>query len=1127
MYESSTHGEAYSNDSFIAGVNNFIETVVAKGFLASDNTIRCPCTKCKNRRFINLRMMEAHLYKYGFTPNYFNWTLHGEDLVEMEYVNSYPIMPQPITVDPVLDSDAEHSTHDHEAFTDNVHEYASDVDIPESSDFCEHQTENFEANRFFNILNSCSDPAYEGCTTDTELSINMKMLATKANYGLSEGAFNAVCDTMKNLIGGENNIPSSFKQAKKLVADLGMGYQRIDVCVGGCMIYYGCDESMIVCRFCSKPRYHRPRREESSSSYQRQAICQMFYLPIIPRLQRLYLSQTLAAEMCWHATPRADVDRMVHPSDGESWKHLDRCHPDFAADARNVRLGLCTDGFNPWGMSSKQYSVWPVMVTPYNLPPWLCMNTRFIWLTILIPGPSNPKKRLDIYLRPLIDDLVHLWNVGVDTYDANRKQSFTLRAALMWTVSDYPAYAMLSGWSTQGKLGCPYCMEDRKTFVLKNGKKVSYFGCHRRFLSANHPYRVNARNFYRDRIDLDGPVHFRSAFEVYGRVENLKYIWEQHINEVLDGFGVDHNWTKKSIFWQLPYWVDVKLRHNLDVMHVEKNVFENLFNTIMDVKGKTKDDGVKCRKDIGLYCRRPELELKMYRGRLVAKKGKYQLTREQQNHVLMWLKSLKFPDGFSSNLGNKVDLGALKLVGYKSHDAHVFLERLMPIAFKGFLPNQIWEAVSELCTFFRDICASALQTERMEHWQSNIAITLCKLETIFPPSFFDSMEHLPIHLADEVLLGGPVHYRWMYPFERFIYRLKQLGQKGNRAEVEASIVNAYIQLETSYLGSDYLDPGLITTGVHLQRNEVATSDFEDPHISIYNYPGVGGRIIKRRVLDSMEFKKATHYTFSNTPELEQYLAFYETDLRQRHPRFTDAQIYNGILNGFPEWLCSHIWELGETLALPQWIHYLSAGFQSDVACSATYKVNNYKFHIESNGEGRNTVNSHVYVKGTEGTHYYGVIEEIIHMRCRTNHRLKVVLFKCRWYDPGFVRSYPSNGVVIVNTQRPYRSYDPYILAQQAVQVYYVTFPGLAGQNNQGWVAICPVKPTNAIDMEVANVPFQDEGEMGSEMPVLVNVDESLANLADDEVYEYDTEEDVNNEHVADNPDTDEESDESS
>ncbi|CAM8901310.1 unnamed protein product [Rhodiola kirilowii] len=252
--------------------------------------------------------------------------------------------------------------------------------------------------------------------------------------------------------------------------------------------------------------------------------------------------------MCWHATPRADVHHMVHPSNGESWKHFDRCHPYFAANARNVRFGLCTDGFNPWGMSTKEYSVWPVLVTPYNLPPWLCMNTRFIWLTILIPGPSNPKKRLDIYLRPLIDDLVRLWNVGIDTYDANRKQSFTLRAALMWTISDFPAYAMLSGWSTQGKLGCPYCMEDTKTFVLKNGRKVSYFGCHRHFLSANHPYRGNARNFYRDRIDFDGPVQFRSTQEVSDRVQNLKYIWEQHINEVLEGYGVEHNWTKKSIF---------------------------------------------------------------------------------------------------------------------------------------------------------------------------------------------------------------------------------------------------------------------------------------------------------------------------------------------------------------------------------------------------------------------------------------------------------------------------------------------------------------------------------------------------------------------------------------------------
>ncbi|CAM8994578.1 unnamed protein product [Rhodiola kirilowii] len=173
MYEARAHGESYTNDVFIAGVNNFIETAVSKGFLASDNTIRCPCTKCKNRRFINLRMMEEHLYKYGFTPNYFNCTLHREDLADIQYVNTSPTLPESTTIYQVLDSKEE--SWSHEAFPEMIPNFASPVDITESSNLGEHQTENFEANRFFNLLNSSLEPAYEGCTTETEFSINMKM----------------------------------------------------------------------------------------------------------------------------------------------------------------------------------------------------------------------------------------------------------------------------------------------------------------------------------------------------------------------------------------------------------------------------------------------------------------------------------------------------------------------------------------------------------------------------------------------------------------------------------------------------------------------------------------------------------------------------------------------------------------------------------------------------------------------------------------------------------------------------------------------------------------------------------------------------------------------------------------
>ncbi|CAM8982996.1 unnamed protein product [Rhodiola kirilowii] len=245
--------------------------------------------------------------------------------------------------------------------------------------------------------------------------------------------------------------------------------------------------------------------------------------------------------MSWHASTARDPNTMVHPSDGESWKHFNSWYPDFTVETRNVRLGLCSDGFNPFRNNAKSYSCWPVMVTPYNLPPWMCLKTRFMWLTILILGPTNPKKRIVMYLRPLVDDLKFLWNVGIETYDASRKDNFKLRAALMWTISDFPTYGMLSGWSTHRKLGCPYCMEETKTFWLQNGRKVSYFDCHRRFLPFGHGYRSNTENFRADHVEYDGPIPFRSGHEMFNRVQNYNYVWEERPDNIIEGYGVTHN----------------------------------------------------------------------------------------------------------------------------------------------------------------------------------------------------------------------------------------------------------------------------------------------------------------------------------------------------------------------------------------------------------------------------------------------------------------------------------------------------------------------------------------------------------------------------------------------------------
>ena len=85
-----------------------------------------------------------------------------------------------------------------------------------------------------------------------------------------------------------------------------------------------------------------------------------------------------------------EVGTLTHPADGEAWKHFDQKYPDFASEIHNVRLGLCTDGFSPFSQFGSKYSSWPIIVTPYNLPSWMCMKTPYMFLTVVVPGPDDP-----------------------------------------------------------------------------------------------------------------------------------------------------------------------------------------------------------------------------------------------------------------------------------------------------------------------------------------------------------------------------------------------------------------------------------------------------------------------------------------------------------------------------------------------------------------------------------------------------------------------------------------------------------------------------------------------------------------------------------------------------------------
>jgi len=307
-------------------------------------------------------------------------------------------------------------------------------------------------------------------------------------------------------------------------------------------------------------------------------------------------------------------------------------------------------------------------------------------------------------------------------------------------------------------------MNKSKAFSLKNGRKVTWFDCHRQFLPCNHVFRRNKEAFYKNRIENDYPPQRLSGEQVYEMVSSIPKSTEVRICNVI-GHGHSHNWTKRSIFWDLPYWKNNLLRHNLDVMHIEKNVFENVIHTILDNKEKTKDNE-NARLDLAMYCHRKELLLKTNpNGKCMKPKAKFCLSNEQKNDVFEWVKGLKMPGGYASNISRCVDSKCAKLYGMKSHDCHIFMECLLPIALRA-LPEPIWKPLTELSQFFRDLCSSVLHEDHLLQMEQNIPVILCKLERIFPPAFFDSMEHLPIHLPSEARMGGPVQYRWMYPFER-------------------------------------------------------------------------------------------------------------------------------------------------------------------------------------------------------------------------------------------------------------------------------------------------------------------------------------------------------------------------
>jgi hypothetical protein len=101
----------------------------------------------------------------------------------------------------------------------------------------------------------------------------------------------------------------------------------------------------------------------------------------------------------------------------------------------------------------------------------------------------------------------------------------------------------------------------------------------------------------------------------------------------------------------------------------------------------------------------------------------------------------------------------------KSHDFHIWIERILPVMVRGYVPEHVLLALAKLSYFFRQLCVKELSRTVIADLKRMAPMLLCKLDKMFLACFFNLMKHLILHLLYEARMGG-VQGHWCYPIER-------------------------------------------------------------------------------------------------------------------------------------------------------------------------------------------------------------------------------------------------------------------------------------------------------------------------------------------------------------------------
>ncbi|XP_062176073.1 uncharacterized protein LOC133881134 [Alnus glutinosa] len=382
---------------------------------------------------------------------------------------------------------------------------------------------------------------------------------------------------------------------------------------------------------------------------------------------------------------------------------------------------------------------------------------------------------------------------------------------------------------------------------------------------------------------------------------------------------------------------------------------------------------------------RKELHLQKKGATYLMPIAKYTLTRDERKSLCEWLKVVKLPDGYASNISWCVNKLPGKISSMKSHDCHVFLLCLLSVAIQKFLTLQIQTTLTELSTFFNQLCARTLKVDVLKQMKEDIIMILCKLKKIFPPSYFDVMIHLAIHLPREAKLTGPVQFCWMYPIERTLEKYKK---------------------------------GIETRWNSEERNVDSGVEGTKQRLDVFSQRVLPFGATSTVILDHNEFAKAQWYLLNNCNDTASYM--------ESNAEKVSKQLYH-------------------------------------LACGPDHQT-------------RTTENCGVAVKGEHDMsmiEYYGESKRILELRYPGPNT--VYLFECDWWNIGnSIGIRTDQGFTSVNTGRKWYESDPFILACQAVQVFYLDDPKLGGN----WKVVQKLINRNIYDILRVQEGDNEEDDQG-------------------------------------------------